>query len=949
MSEKPSNSGLSRWSAAAFAVALAVWIRQIWTFYIPHGISEYFPNLPALIPEFSGFAVKSWWIDAAGACLLTFAAICIGSMILERLEVECDPLEHLFFSGGVGFCALILAASSLAMLALFRPVPLRVLLIAFALAAIPRAPREGRLLRETLARALRALRREPLAAAPLALAIVFSIFAFVVAAAPETAYDALVAYFPYSRLFLRRGTFYMIELQRSNMPLYGIVYYSLGIASHGESAARILNFLTLPGLLLGVAVLTRKVMSRPGLMAPALAVFWAASCPVLFHHATICLPDLPMALCCSLGLIAALRQVETRSPAWAVLAGGFFGMAAGIKYAGLYWVIIGGLIILAGGYKQWRSTVRAAVLFSVVALAMFSPWLIRNWVHTGDPLHPSFQKYLAHPAIDPVEAEEHMRDALNYNRLPTTPGNIFALPWRLTMEGDRWQGTIGPVFLWALPLILLGFRKNMAWILTAAALPLFALIWFTGPQWARYFLPGIPLAAALTAAGVCHPRLPKWLSTGAAAAGVVLALVNLPGFNRAWVGGGVNTMTDVPYQTVFGRATADEYRRRFIPGYDAVKYLNAQALPDSSIVLPVPAMALFPPWISRMNILDIWDNGHIVCEDARQKPADCYTITGRALRRNMDLAGVSVIGIRRDADWAANRLALRLEDPFLRANFRLIGYGGGAFFYQRNRLGPEPGLPYVNTDLLYRAAVHWDAAVDESAIRMMPVQSRGGDERLCLVFQHPGQARFEMDLGDRPWLSFFLGWAEGAAVDEGSEVAVEAGGRVIWTHYFTGDDAPQGWREYRVDLSAFAGRRVPLVLRVGPRPGGAPGVVSMADPVVYARETDEPVSDESVPWLFNTATKRNPVAVRFSPARVSVHGSYTMEIPQLAGEWIDLLIARGDGLPEQVLKFRRLDQHGRTLVQMPDKTQPMTVYVRGVRKAGDRLWLASEGKIEVVP
>src|ERR1035438_1671772 len=225
-----------------------------------------------------------------------------------------------------------------------------------------------------------------------------------------------MVYLPYPQEFLRRGTFSLVELYRGNIPLYGVVYFALGEVLHGESGARMLNYLTLPGVLLATATLARTAcrgLSRP-VFYTSLAVCWVASCPILGYQASICYPDLGVALWSTLALQATMRLIETRTRSWVILAGVAAGMAAGTKFSGMYWIVLCGVAILAGymlagelggggrldgagesggGVRLpiWRQGFAVAVLFATIAAVVFLPWLIRNWINTGDPMHPVFR------------------------------------------------------------------------------------------------------------------------------------------------------------------------------------------------------------------------------------------------------------------------------------------------------------------------------------------------------------------------------------------------------------------------------------------------------------------------------------------------------------------------------------------------------------------------------
>jgi hypothetical protein len=102
-------------------------------------------------------------------------------------------------------------------------------------------------------------------------------------------------------------------------------------------------------------------------------------------------------------------------------------------------------------------------------------------------------------------------------------------------------------------------------------------------------------------------------------------------------------------------------------------------------------------------------------------------------------------------------------------------------------------------------------------------------------------------------------------------------------------------------------------------------------------------------WLFDSASQRRPAAVQFSPNLVHPGMSYEMAIPALAGQSVDLLYSLNGGEPTEALRFRRLDALGRVIVALPRDfgPLPMTLDVRGVRRSGDRLWLAASGRIDV--
>ena len=131
---------------------------------------------------------------------------------------------------------------------------------------------------------------------------------------------------------------------------------------------------------------------RTGILSPA----------ILFSALTISLSlawayaDLLLMLL-ALAMLIALRQWRSSgSPRWLVLGGALAGFALGAKYTAALVPLSGAVMIAAypacapqgSRIKRFKSSVLSAGLFSVAALIVFAPWLIKNLWHTGNPVYP---------------------------------------------------------------------------------------------------------------------------------------------------------------------------------------------------------------------------------------------------------------------------------------------------------------------------------------------------------------------------------------------------------------------------------------------------------------------------------------------------------------------------------------------------------------------------------
>jgi hypothetical protein len=440
-----------------------------------------------------------------------------------------------------------------------------------------------------------------------------------------------------------------------------------------------------------------------------------------------------------------------------------------------------------------------------------------------------------------------------------------------------------------------------------------------------------------------------------AALGLFMVLPNLPGLEQSRAVGEASMTANIPYLPALGLQDPQEYRRRNLPLFEASQYANALHLPSSTSVLAVPMIETLPAWHTHYHIVDVWDNAHLVCRDEKQRDAPCYSTTGEALVQVLDQGGIGLLAIRHNDQWVTQTGAFRLEDPMLREHFRLRGYGGGVFFYQRDHQAPLPGQTYVQADLLHRLALGVGtvpALPARESNRIWSVRGHRDDIRLSLDLNSDkvAPASWTITPGPRAQLSFSLarfewtGWA-------GGDLVILVNKQVVATETVRDGDLMENWQPVEVDLSPWSGRTITLAMELRAKKPGTTVEVSVADPVVYATEAGDPQLTREPERLFDEATRAQPVVVKFSPATIRAGESYTLSIPQSAGnwagQWVDLLVACGNHDPLEVPRFRLLDQQGQARVTVDREFQPCQVQVRGVRRSGETRWRVATGSIVV--
>lgn len=130
-------------------------------------------------------------------------------------------------------------------------------------------------------------------------------------------------------------------------------------------------------------------------------------CDLLWQYSLSGLPQMLMLLIFNATLYALVRAIQARhagQPAtrWLAAAGAGFGLLA-LSHALTLWMFFGALVFIA---FYFRSRVRSALIVLGVVAVMYAPWLLRNFILTGNPAGVA-----AYAVLDGVRHSEaaHMR------------------------------------------------------------------------------------------------------------------------------------------------------------------------------------------------------------------------------------------------------------------------------------------------------------------------------------------------------------------------------------------------------------------------------------------------------------------------------------------------------------------------------------------------------------
>ncbi|MCX5779167.1 MAG: glycosyltransferase family 39 protein [Elusimicrobia bacterium] len=198
-------------------------------------------------------------------------------------------------------------------------------------------------------------------------------------------------------------------------------------------------------------------------------------------------------------VFALMYYIVKKERGWLVLAGVLCGLSMGSKYTGLVFCFIPAVMTLAIAGVWRRQSIyalcRDIALFSLIAVAVCSPWYIRNYIASGNPVFPFFWGKIGFLKLK-------MTQSL-FSDPPPPPFsfyNYFCFLWPSTMGTLQQESFLGPVFLVFIPYILVFKRIDFKIKILGVYMLFSVLFWAVlGRFYMRYLIPTLPVISIVFA------------------------------------------------------------------------------------------------------------------------------------------------------------------------------------------------------------------------------------------------------------------------------------------------------------------------------------------------------------------------------------------------------------------------------------------------------------------
>ena len=213
---------------------------------------------------------------------------------------------------------------------------------------------------------------------------------------PPISRDALIHHLAIPTLWIAHGGFYEIPwADFSYFPMNIDLLYLIPLYFKNDIATKFIHFAF--GLGTGLLVynyLKNRLSKNWGLLG--FLIFF--STPVIIRLSTTAYVDLGMTFFTTASIFAFVRWRDEsyKDTKWLLLSAVCMGLAAGSKYnAMIAWLFLNLMMIFyySRDTENGLPALKSGAVFFAIALLVVSPWYIKNYILTGNPIYPLFDQF----------------------------------------------------------------------------------------------------------------------------------------------------------------------------------------------------------------------------------------------------------------------------------------------------------------------------------------------------------------------------------------------------------------------------------------------------------------------------------------------------------------------------------------------------------------------------
>jgi hypothetical protein len=312
----------------------------------------------------------------------------------------------------------------------------------------------------------------PLAGAPIFLAMVLFLLALAQSLVPEIYFDGLVYHLSVLQFWWdRHGILDFATNFHSYYPFGAELYFLNGFWFGSGEGAKLLN----------VFSLALTVLAAAGWVAEesGAALGWLCGASLLFLpwvSTTVWTTQNEIVLSFFLLLFFYTLRRWAGSPAaaqnfrWVLLAGLLGGAALSVKYTAAPAFLAAGIALAVENPKVFRrECLKEWLLLAALFSAALGPWLLKNFLYTGNFLYPYLSQWLGGRGLSPERLQELL---VNHESVFGTGGGTPGWKWPYELAAHHLDKTMGPFLFCFVPFFFagIGVWKKERYLLVLAVL-----------------------------------------------------------------------------------------------------------------------------------------------------------------------------------------------------------------------------------------------------------------------------------------------------------------------------------------------------------------------------------------------------------------------------------------------------------------------------------------------
>jgi len=325
--------------------------------------------------------------------------------------------------------------------------------------------------------------------------------------APAFANDALVYHLAVPKAFLQTGG--LVNLPNniySFFPQQIEMLYLFALALGSDSLAQLTGLGIVFLLLFALWQYSKEnIHKNYAWLTPLIFI----STPTFFSVASSAYVDLQAAAYVFLAFYSWQNGWDQKQPRWFFLMALFAGAAIASNLTTIIILPLAflGLAWYGRTHKNLKQTVNQCLIMTLGTLLILSPWLLRNYFFTGNPVAPFFMNIFGGENAMNWDVIRSQMQLQYYSSIGMGHSflDFLSLPINLTFFSEphslKFEGQIGILYLLLSPALFGLDRKSIPLAIVFSVLLIF---WFMQTQYIRLLAPAFVFLSVLLVAGLAH-------------------------------------------------------------------------------------------------------------------------------------------------------------------------------------------------------------------------------------------------------------------------------------------------------------------------------------------------------------------------------------------------------------------------------------------------------------